>query len=262
MKFLPAVVICILLSLSVAINVDAASKKSVKKSSKAEQVEAELGNFGWTEYIAVSGGKTTWDLAFKYGSAEYPPRRAYKFISSLPTELDEVKKVAGHASPYIKNIAEAMMGIDGDGDNHLYLLGKSSEFPVEVAKYNNKKAVMFRSIASSSILNSYKLSAKQRASLATSKYVIPATRKVCESFAKTDIEYYVIFLVFGSKDFTEGDKDDTTLKPEVVEFITDKRTCSKFAKGDITDQEFADASKILFSTGDQKDSTKIKVVLE
>lgn len=113
-----------------------------------------------------------------------------------------------------------------------------------------------------SVLNTLRLSsAKQRAAKLASTHGLPALREMAKALKETDIKAVAVFLVYGTKDFSDDNALPT--KAEVLGVVTAKESALAFAEGDITDQELLGKSTVLISERDAIfDFTKVELKLE
>jgi hypothetical protein len=136
-----------------------------------------------------------------------------------------------------------------------------SFIPVRFARKEDGILFLVTHISSDYIYNTLKTSAKIRASKVISSAILPSMKDFYVNFRNTDLKYYGMMVVYGSKDFSGGD-DAGNLKVEIVSLITSALNCKNFGDGAITDDEFIAVSEIYLRDRDAEDFMRVKVSLE
>lgn len=218
--------------------------------------------------------KTQWSLYYEHSNMKYKPYYSEEVINDLdlfllnrPIEDRRNGEIAEFEliKEYRPNLERVFSGFKIFGSNELaeFLYSKGIEIPVRFCTSRDTLlSVIFTGIAVGKLLNTLKLTSKQRASKIITEYILPSLNKISEPFVNTKIQYIGITCLFGSKDFL--DKSPLAIKPEYLALLVPLKLISDFINGKITDQELLDSSDVYVNDRDMNISQikKIKVTLE
>lgn len=259
-KFIKLTTIIAILLFVMNNSIAAEKRKSSIKQNEAEKEKPVDMDYALAMLKATMSIKSKWSLAFEYSHKDYTPKgHLATDIQLLQSAMDtkEDKKL----TPYVETLHNLLLALDTLGKDKAYFLVEKDEIPFSIINYNGKKSIMIYSLGVPSVYNTFKLTAKERASKVILSNIIPALKNIDKILNKSDFKYYMLFLTFGSKDFTKSDDQDN-LKAETIQMIIAKSECRKFVDNQLTDQELVDKSIILLSDRDNDDFMRIKVNLQ
>lgn len=191
----------------------------------------------------------TWLL--KKGWKAEPP------FSNSPIEMELYAK-------YAKNIERLIYYLQNiDGGTALYLSPKDSEsnLPICFAQKDNKSVFLLTRVASPTVLNTLRLSEKRRAAKIISSIILPSMKEFQQAFNNSDISYYGMIVIFGSKDFSK-EGISSNLYAEIVCMVVSADRCKKYIEAEITADDLLDSADIYLDVGPFRDIKKIKINLD
>jgi hypothetical protein len=121
-------------------------------------------------------------------------------------------------------------------------------------------AVVITGVASTSVYSTLRLDVNKRATMALRGMVIPSM-EVFDAFKNaSEVKYYGISVLYGSKDFL----DASALWPEAenLTFIVGSDQCRKFVAHELTEDELVAGADIYISDRDMIGIKKIKLTLQ
>ena len=229
---------------------------SNKKSSKIRTTATNLESF---DNAKMWGGlsKLSWDLNIHYGEKKEEVYTALKSEAMLQNPLFFENEMA--LKPYIKQIEYAITQLGSFDDSISYYIVNTINKPFRLVKYNNKKCISAY-VFTDTIYNTLKFPTKRKlASKIVNTNLVPAIRSLGDSFENTDIFYVSLFLIYGTKDFS--DDSVLSIKPEVINITAAVSDLKQFASNMITDSELVKRCNILISDRNSS-SDFIKILVD
>lgn len=224
-------------------------------------------------FSVTNSDRTTWSLFGQYNNIEYAPTNAEdviididNYLANPPTENKRrgQLKEFGYIKKYRNNIDSTFKGLKLLGSDQLgkFLYGKKYSLPIHFCMYGDTALSFIVSGAYiDNIYNTLKLTGRQRAAKVITTYILPSLKSYARAFSNSEIKYFGMTCIYGSKDFT--DKSALALKPEFVGFIAPAKLIKKYVSGDLTEDELIEASDIYVCDRDMvAEIKKIKIVLE
>lgn len=242
------------------------TKPTVKPVQKKQvEILPEINDFDKSLKIALISDKTLWSLGLKYKTEKYLPIKSENvkiFIDSflVADKSNECDKF--YIKKYKKEIDTLLTNLKFFGDDYCTFLGvKSTELPIKISNYNStSKLFLIKSIASTDIFNTLRLTSRQRASKIITTRIIPSLKSL-KPILNKEFDYVGMGVVFGSKDFS--DKSTLALKQEYVFFIAPKSKIIDFNNNKITEDELIQSADVYISDGEMSyDIKKIKITIE
>ncbi len=123
---------------------------------------------------------------------------------------------------------------------------------------NEKKAFVVAPIFTNQCYNSFKLSAKERASKSVIDELLPKLRAF-KYFKSAEIKYIGLSCVYSCKDFTD---DKAGNKIEFVGIVIPVNLLKKYVSGNITKEDFVNQIDIYSKDKDSIDLVKIKINIQ
>jgi dTDP-glucose pyrophosphorylase len=113
---------------------------------------------------------------------------------------------------------------------------------------------------STTVYNTLRLDAKQRAIKEIQETVLPAMKRFAVAVVNSaDIKNFGVVVAYGSRDFS----DELSTKAEVVALVASAERCKKLADAELTEEEFVDAADVYVMDRDSiNDLRKIKASIE
>jgi hypothetical protein len=234
-------------------------KKSPKKNAVQKKDLDDPKYEAWL--MAVVGlSASKWGLAFEHQKASDSPLSHIDVGEHFVQEAKN-KTLEKQFVPYFESLNNLLLSLDKFGNERTYFLNEQNHIPFVIFNYNGKKTLAIYGLSLPTTYNTFKLTAKERASQTITSSIIPALIKFDKNFRNTDLESYMIFVTYGSKDFTNTEERKNT-RDETLQIIIDKTDCKKFVENKITDQELIDKSIILLRDRDSNNFMRIKVSLK
>lgn len=194
--------------------------------------------------------KTGWSLTIRYRSPEYPGK-------STETAASDVDKLVFGETNDEKQLNTKYKSQELSFLNSLFLIGDKSPIflytdtkgPFRIAEYKESQVAFLSGVGLGITLNTFKLSATERANVVVREYLISEIDDLYKSFKEIeDVGYYGMAITYGADDFTS----DSVMAEgeEMVALVTDKSTIEAFINGEITDSEFI-ANSAVFHSNDK-----------
>jgi len=213
----------------------------------------------------ASSGTAMWSLSVHYKDDEHPVITHKQFTEALDTFNEYSPPSEYHeALKYRTEMKGAFKLFGMYCDEIAIFLSNPGKRPIpfRFADKDGKKCVVLTDMASSTVYNTLRTTSKTRAAKVLTSCFIPNIRYLYRAFEKTDIAYFGLTIVYGSKDFSNK-SDVRNLKPEMLAFIFPREKCKQFIEGSITESEFVDASGIYLTDRDMMFSfKKVKIQIE
>jgi hypothetical protein len=131
--------------------------------------------------------------------------------------------------------------------------------PVRAIKKSDGAGIIFTGITSKTVYNSFKLSARERASRTISDIILPCIKKLKKLLADSNIRYIGIAVYSPTRDLTDKNSDDVA---ELVSVVASSKDCVAYLSSNLTEDEFLDHSDIFNADKDLYDDVrKIKLTL-
>ncbi len=211
--------------------------------------------------------KTIWDLAFAHSKLEYKPKDNQSIIQNLtnflqirPEKNNRKGEIAEYdlTLKYRDKIIQLLNNFGTIGSELGLFLCDKKDIPIRFASFNNDVCLLITKIASGTTYNTLRTTPKSRVAKVLTSHILPSIRYFYNSFKDSEISYYSMIIVFGSKDFT----NELSLKAEAISIVVSKNNCRQFINAEISDTEFIDKSEIFVSDRDMLTFKKVKVILE
>jgi hypothetical protein len=137
-----------------------------------------------------------------------------------------------------------------------------TETPVRFASKDGAITLLLTTLYSSSVYNSLRLNAKQRAAKAIEETVLPAISAFSFASVGNDIKNFGVVVAYGSRDFSESDSILNT-KAEIVAVIASPDKCRKLSDAQLTEEEFVAGADVYLVDRDLIGGVrKVKVSLD
>lgn len=205
------------------------------------------------------------DIQHQPTSAEYVISEIDNFLSIIPTEGDSQEKIAEFyfLKKYRDNIDKLFQELQFfGGQSGAFIYDKKIDTPVHFCtSQDSSLVVLISSVFIEDVYNTLRLTSKQRATKVITTYILNSLASFEKSFSETDIDYYGISCIYGSRNFVEDNSFRT--KPEVITFIASAELIKKYIDWELTEDELVEAADIFISDRDMlMDVKKIKINIE
>lgn len=241
----------------------ATAEENKKKSSKKNTVQKkDLDDPKYeTALVALESlSASKWVLSFEHQHQDYRPL-SHIDVGENFVRLAKNKTLDKQLVPYFESLNNLLLSLDKFGKDRTYFLNEQYNPPFIIFNYNGKKTLAIYGLSLPFTYNTFKLTAKERASNTITSSIIPALINFDKNLKNTDLVNYMIFVTYGSKDFTNKEVTGN-IRTETIQIIIDKTDCKKFVENKITDQELIDKSIILLKDRDSDNYLRIKVSLK
>lgn len=139
----------------------------------------------------------------------------------------------------------------------LFLITKN-DFPISMLKYKNNSNMLFlTNIIYPNVLNTLKLTSRERASQIVSTFALPCMKEICGYGIKPEIKYMCVGIIYGAMDFS--DSSLTSQKGEVLYMISNVNDIKKYQEAELTEDEIIEKSEYFMNDRDGSSVKKIKV---
>jgi hypothetical protein len=164
---------------------------------------------------------------------------------------------------YRPHILELLPGFKLCGQSvGTFLHDLSHRPPVVFAQMDNRTCLIVADFTSDTIFNTLKLSTKQRAARVIEDCVLPKLGDFERALGDTDIAFYGVTVIYGSKDFSD-ESSVLNRQPEMVALVVPRDVCAAYVKGDITDGDLLQKSHVYLSDRESVYSVrKVDLVLQ
>ena len=213
-----------------------------------------------------------WGLGIDLNEPEYKPKSSEEvlkdfneWLQSKPQEESWIGEITEYnfAIKYKENIKEIVDHFSFIGSERGMFLYNKKEIPLRFAQVENGIVFLVTGIGSSTVYNTLRTTSKSRASKIISAKILPEIGTFYDFFKDTDIKYYGMTVIYGSKDFSDKSISGLSLKAEVVTLVVSSENCKKFSEGIITEDQLIDLSDIYLKDRDMGFKVKnIEVTLE
>jgi hypothetical protein len=207
--------------------------------------------------------KSSWSLAYEFGRPE--PKYAAKGVEQAVRDFDAFAASAGTDEQHVfsQRYRTELRGAIGS----LGLVGKElgefvyKESPAIFAWKGDALAVIVANVASGTVFNTLKLDVNQRAVMALRRMILPSLKAFDAFKDATDVKYYGMTVVYGSKDFL--DKSPLATVAESLTLVVSADLCRKFVGGELTEDEMVSGADLFISDRDMVTGIrKIKPTLQ
>jgi len=227
--------------------------------------QTKLSSFNDVIDIISMMAKTRWSLGVNYKSDKDKPVKSSNVILDINQFINNGKVGFEIEKSYLRKYKSAIdstfsnMSLIGSSLGQFVYL-RNSEVPIRFCSYKETSKIFFiTGIANENVYNSYKLTARQRARIVISEFLLPSLKNLKPMLNK-EFEYVGLGATFGSKDLT--DKYGLT-KGEYIAIVVSTKKVRDFIIGSITEDELVETADIISSDSDMITGTKrIKIVLE
>lgn len=260
MKF----IICpFILTLFLSVSIAQSEQLQQSKASQLQTVMDVLGVETWA--------RTFWELAYGYGDKENEPKSSEEVIFDIDAwlkkkpekderkgQIAEYQLITKHREALVKLFKNFNL-VGGQLGRFVYL---KSDIPVRFALKDNALTMLITGVASEYTYNTLRTTAKSRAAKTIESMILPSLKDFNEVFASSDIKYFGMVVVYGSKDFLKKSRV-LNLKAEVVAFVVASDKCKKFIEGKITQEELVNDADVYLCDRDMGMSIKkVKISLD
>lgn len=220
----------------------------------------------------INFNKLQWSLFAIYNDIECEPTSAElvisdidNYLSVVPTENNKPGQIFEFnlLNKYRDNISSLFQGLQFFGSQSgAFIYDKKFETPVHFCtSQDSSLVVLISSVFIENVYNTLRLTSKQRATKVITTYILNSLASFEKSFSETDIDYYGISCIYGSKDFVNDRPFQT--EPEMITFIASAELIKKYIDWELTEDELVEAADIFISDRDMlMDVKKIKINLE
>lgn len=223
------------------------------------------------DYISYPFDKHIWYLYVVGKKQEHAPTKAedvpadiekYLLSNSSGFGYDLIKKYKVNIDTTFQRLK--LLGTDQLG-NFFYDHDQRASYPhpVHFLNYGVDMAIslIISGVFIDKVYNTLKLTSRQRATKVVTTYLLPALKHCAENFNGSEIKYFGITAVYGSKDALN--ESALATEAEYVALIVPASLIKKFASGEITEDELLKAADIYVSDRDMITGVKkIKITLE
>ena len=217
-------VVLVLVTVSVA---HAARVKTATGLIRWDPGYAFMATISWEAWaVGVEGSELiTQDKATSLvASSEYP-----KKVDGGP---EKPQRQLSLKAKYQKNLVGFTKSFIYVGESVRY----ASDQPFLFCDYEDRPCLVINAIASENTFNSVRLNSRQRATRALETFIPGAAKSLLDSFQlPKDLGFFIVTIVYGSKDFTN---DYASSSAEAVSVVAKAEDWAKFAKAKTTIQEF------------------------
>ncbi len=129
------------------------------------------------------------------------------------------------------------------GDKGKFVFIKDKASPIHFGLFNDTAlSLIINSLFVDNVYNTLRLTARQRATKVIEEYVLPQLIVFIYRFKSSEIKYFGLTCVYGSKTF--GDTDPVATKGEYVAFMASRKAISNYVTHKITEDELLNAADI------------------
>lgn len=215
--------------------------------------------------------RTFWNLAYGHGDIESKPKSPKEVIEDIDVwlknkpekderkgQIAEYQLVVKHIDNLVKLFQEFKL-VGTQLGEFVYLKGT---IPVRFALKDNSLTLIITGVASKYTYNTLRTTAKSRAAKIIESMILPSLKDIHEFFSSSDIKYFGMVVVYGSKDFSKKSRV-LNLEAEVVSLVVASDKCKQFIEGRITQEELVDGADVYLCDRDMVTGIKkVKVSLE
>jgi hypothetical protein len=220
--------------------------------------------------------ETDWDLVFGQRNPNYKaksPEEAWADIETFtktkplrdeyPGQVAEYQQVMKHLSQLRMLFKEP--GLTGRHlSGFLYTCTDSGycDIPIRFCLLDGALAILLRCVASEMVYNTLETTPKSRAAKVVESSILPFLNNFNTAFSGSDVRYYGIVVLYGSRDFSDN-ADPLNLKPEMVALVVPSEKSREFSGGKITDQQLVDSSVVFVHSRETfTDVQRVKLSLQ
>jgi hypothetical protein len=129
-----------------------------------------------------------------------------------------------------------------------------ANIPVEFLENNKEAALLFPPISTGTVFNSLRTTERTRAATGLTDFVLPLLRRMPSEMDDGQVKLIAVAAIYGVRDFLNS---ADVPSGEAVCIVVDISTALRFAKGDITDDEFVAASDVYLAKGGEVSKVKL-----
>tara|TARA_R100000687_G_C6422119_1_gene151520 strand:+ start:254 stop:943 length:690 start_codon:yes stop_codon:yes gene_type:complete len=216
--------------------------------------------------------RTNWDLyRFNPADENYFPKSAKfvvqdidRFLSNPPKNtkanglIDEFSLIKKYQAN-LKNFFNEIYFNELSGS---FLYNDNTELPIHFALFDDKSiTLIISSVYIKNIYNTLELSSKQRATKVLSTYILPSLNEFVKHFPNSNIQYFAISCIYGSKDFSND--SELNIKPEFLAIVVPAETLKKYVDLEITEEALVNSAEIFLSDRNMvTDLKKIEITID